>query len=580
MNDDCFIFAKNYIRMKKSLLVLLVLLLVVVSLSVNGADIKKSVCIVRSDDMEMDSLYTRLGLVLQRNGYISAGRSMSNRSKSFGSGFVFESERGGKYVVTNRHVVGSVKKVRLEFQVDNESKIYYGCSVLYADVKRDVAIIALPADADVVALKSESKMLKDGQEVFTAGFPGLGGAPLWQLGKGIVSNAEVNTGLLGDKDSLLVIQHTAQVDAGNSGGPLLVQQVVSGDTTYVVVGINTWKAFWRENTNFSTRIADLEDFIVSYEHKVSKSKTETLDDAASNFAKDLSKGYRRVVDYFSPQILQNMTDDKLVSLLKIVDDTISSTIRSGDPEYGIRMLVVKDMCEKLKNVADVKLQSADDHGDGSGNTVFVENKSNISYGWQLFEDGWKIVKTNAVNLDKTRVYVGYQNSSHRLTYRGMIGTTLFVPVHESQGVGLMFHCLFVFGSYFTTGVDLGMQGTHLRVANGQYDPNCNYDFSLQINAGIQLPIRRDRIAVSPYALGGFGFDLVKNYNYFGRVEKNTQVVALVKGGIRVGYVFNNGNQIYLAPEYKFKIMPDIRYKSDYFGHYVGLMVGFEWNKRV
>ena len=53
-----------------------------------GGDLKKSVCIVRSDDMEMDSLYTRLGAVLQQNGYISAGRSLSKMSKSFGSGFV------------------------------------------------------------------------------------------------------------------------------------------------------------------------------------------------------------------------------------------------------------------------------------------------------------------------------------------------------------------------------------------------------------------------------------------------------------------------------------------------------------
>ena len=232
-----------------------------------GGDLKKSVCIVRSDDMEMDSLYTRLGLVLQRNGYISAGRSMMNRSKSFGSGFVFESKNGAKYVVTNRHVVGNAQKVSLEFQVNNDSKIYNACTVLCIDVKRDVAIIALPTGADVEALKSESKLLKDGQEVFSAGFPGLGGSPVWQLGKGIVSNAEVNTGKLGDKDSLLVIQHTAQVDAGNSGGPLLVQQVVSGDTAYMVVGINTWKAVWRENTNLSTRIAELEDFVASYEAK-------------------------------------------------------------------------------------------------------------------------------------------------------------------------------------------------------------------------------------------------------------------------------------------------------------------------
>ena len=544
-----------------------------------GGDLKKSVCIVRSDDMEMDSLYTRLGLVLQRNGYISAGRSMMNRSKSFGSGFVFESKSGAKYVVTNRHVVGNAKKVSLEFQVNNDSKTYNACTVLCIDVKRDVAIIALPTGADVEALKSESKLLKDGQEVFSAGFPGLGGSPVWQLGKGIVSNAEVNTGKLGDKDSLLVIQHTAQVDAGNSGGPLLVQQVVSGDTAYMVVGINTWKAVWRENTNLSTRIAELEDFVTSYETKKIVVKDEKLNDVAANFAKDLSKGYKGIVDYFSPKILKNMSDDKLVSLLKIVDEDISATIRSGDPEYGIRMMVAKDMCDKFKKAENVTLQSANDHGDGTGNTVFLENKSSVSYGWQHFDDGWKIVKTDAVNLDKTRVYVGYQNPNHRLTYRGMIGATLFVPIHEFQGVGFMFHCLFTMGSYFIVGVDLGVQGSHPYVAASQYSPNANYDFSGQLNTGFQVPIRKNKIAVSPYALAGFGFDMGKYYNYWGYLEKETSPVVVAKGGIRVGYVFKNGNQVYLAPEYKFKKMIDKLYRG-YFGHYVGLRFGFEWCKNI
>ena len=560
--------------MKKKFLLFAVALCMVMSSF--GGDIKKSVCIVRSDDMEMDSLYTRLGAVLQQNGYISAGRSLSKMSKSFGSGFVFESKSGGKYVVTNRHVVCSAKKVRLEFQVNNDSKIYYGCRVLCTDVKRDFAIIALPADADVVALKSESKMQKDGQEVFSAGFPGLGGSPVWQLGKGIVSNAEVNTGELGDRDSLLVIQHTAQVDAGNSGGPLLVQQVVSRDTTYMVVGINTWKAFWRENTNLSTRIADLEDFVASYEQKKSVVENEKLNDAAANFAKDLSKGYAAVVDYFSPKILQNMTDDMLVILLKKVDDYISSVIRYGDAEYGIRMLVVKDMCDKMRNDKVVVVKSATDHGDGTGNTVLLENKSDVPYSWQHFDDGWKIVKTNSVNLDKTKVYVGYQKSR----FRGMIGSTICMPIQKTEGFGLMFHCMFILGSYFSTGIDIGMQGYYPDVhpwyaIYGQYDPSRKYGFAAQINAGFQVPISRGRIAVTPYAHGGFGFDLVKQYDFFGELESDTKPVAVAKGGIRVGYVFDNGNQVYLAPEYKLKIMFDDKY-----GHYICLRIGLEWGKKL
>lgn len=552
-----------------------------IALSGYGTDIKKSVCVVRPDDVAVDSLYARLGLVLQRNGYISAGRVMSSRSKSFGSGFVFQSESGGKYVVTNRHVVGLSKKVQLEFQVNNESKIYYGCDVLYSDIKHDVAIIALPSEAEVVALKSEKKQLKDGQEVYTAGFPGLGGSPLWQLGKGIVSNAEVNTGKLGDRDSLLVIQHTAQVDAGNSGGPLLVQHVVSGDTVFFVAGINTWKANWRENTNFSTRVAELEDFIAVYEQNASTAKNEKFSDVATNFAKDMSNGYKGIVDYFSSKILLDMSDDKLVSLLKIADEYISSTIRSGDPEYGIKMLIAKDVCDKLKDVTNITLQSADDYGNGTARSVYTENKSNISFRWQSFEDGWRIVKTDAINLDKSRMYVGYQDIGLRRKIRGMVGTTVYVPIHESQGAGLMFHCLFVMGSYFMAGVDLGMQGSRFMTIKGQFDSKCSYGFSWHINAGFQLPLRVNKVAISPYAIAGFGCDFLdKKLPYSYGDDKEIAFAGVVKAGIRLGYVFDNGNQVYLAPEYRWKTRSDVYYEEEFFGHYVGLRLGFEWNKTI
>lgn len=63
---------------------------------------------------------------------------------------------------------------------------------------------------------------EDGTEVWSAGFPGLGGKPMWQLGKGTITNASAKIKELIAPNISTIIQHSAEVDAGNSGGPLLL----------------------------------------------------------------------------------------------------------------------------------------------------------------------------------------------------------------------------------------------------------------------------------------------------------------------------------------------------------------------
>ena len=88
---------------------------------------------------------------------------------------------------------------------------------------------------------------------------------------------------LTDSVHIAVIQHTAQVDPGSSGGPLLVlkenKKTVTSEKMegkkpvkvtetvtekeYKVVGMNTWKAFRRENANFSLMAKDIQKVINS-----------------------------------------------------------------------------------------------------------------------------------------------------------------------------------------------------------------------------------------------------------------------------------------------------------------------------
>jgi S1-C subfamily serine protease len=82
---------------------------------------------------------------------------------------------------------------------------------------------------------------KEQEPVTAAGFPGIGGHPSFQVSTGAVSNASLRAteGPFG-----VYIQHTAAIDPGNSGGPLL-------DGEGKLLGINTIKIFGRESVGLA-----------------------------------------------------------------------------------------------------------------------------------------------------------------------------------------------------------------------------------------------------------------------------------------------------------------------------------------
>ena len=207
-------------------------------------NLRQSVCIVRADiDSSTASNLMSYSLWLSRNGERDASRGIASLAKGgFGSGVVIEKD-GELYVLTNSHVVGIGEKVDLAFENGSETTKIRGLSVVYQDDKADLALLKLPDDSDVAPLVLSDKSLNDGDEVWSAGFPGLSGNPSWQVGQGIVSNVCLRV----PNNDYIYIQHTAQVDRGSSGGPLLVK--TSGG--YEVVGLNTLKVFEREAVNLS-----------------------------------------------------------------------------------------------------------------------------------------------------------------------------------------------------------------------------------------------------------------------------------------------------------------------------------------
>ena len=176
----------------------------------------------------------------------------------FGTGFVYVAPDGANYILTNNHVVARSYTISITFEkLDGGKTTYDKLRIVAADEDIDIAILAFADGAKPFArgLSFMPNPAEEGASVFAAGFPGLGTEAVWQFSSGMISNAAVR--LPADPETEMpeaalgpFIQHTAPIDMGNSGGPLLVQQ--AGATAgYAVAGINTLQARFRQNANFS-----------------------------------------------------------------------------------------------------------------------------------------------------------------------------------------------------------------------------------------------------------------------------------------------------------------------------------------
>jgi len=165
-----------------------------------------------------------------KRGHGDAAKAIDSYLKGgFGTGFVYVAPDGANYLLTNYHVIAQADKLSITFEkLDGAKTTYDRLRVIAADEDIDLALLAF---ADNVrpfqtGLAFAGAPAEEGSDVYAAGFPGLGNAAIWQFSRGMISNAAVRLPLDDDEDVPEAalgpyIQHTAQIDSGNSGSPPL-----------------------------------------------------------------------------------------------------------------------------------------------------------------------------------------------------------------------------------------------------------------------------------------------------------------------------------------------------------------------
>ena len=195
----------------------------------------------------------------------------SNQIKSMGTGFVINTDA---HIVTNHHVISDCKRIEII-----NSKINSTAKVLFLDEINDLAVIKSNSPVNSYAFLRGGRGIRVGEDITTVGYP---------LGTILGESVKVTTGnisaLTGFDNDTTIMQITAPIQLGNSGGPVLD---MSGNVVGIVsskineLGVEKATGVLLQNINFAIKSQTLQIFLdahqIDYKMKNSDTKLETAD---------------------------------------------------------------------------------------------------------------------------------------------------------------------------------------------------------------------------------------------------------------------------------------------------------------
>jgi len=510
---------------KKVLLTIFILECIVISLS---AQIRDYVAIVRPVFTEKTVAFLEsLSESMRRDGYPDAADMLKAYAKGgYGSGFVYVAKDGTNYIVTNRHVVAQAESVKLEFEKENGKQIVYdNCRVIAVDDDLDIALISFPINSKPFknGLPLTKDKIEDGMSVWSAGYPGLINQPLWQLGNGTVTNRKARVPELADPEITTLIQHSAQIDAGNSGGPLMIKDN-SIQVGYRVIGINTWKIVGRQATNFAIPSAAVELFINRTLKMINAgggSRIDVLENRCKDFVKAISDSedaYKKAVRFISYKFVvqegEYLLKDALAWAPTEIRDDIIEMFVGINPIEGIRLAIAYSIRRKIETEKESKLSfvTVDENKTESLASTPVRFKlgdEDISISWILEHGRWRIVSFPPIESSKetekekkekkSDISVDIEAPYNMLIYGGISCDIDFSEI--LYGVG--FH----YNTYDFFGIGLNIFFGQRSYTNYSSVTESGSITQFQFSIYLQVPLNFGNFAIIPYAKGGMEIEM-------------------------------------------------------------------------
>lgn len=169
--------------------------------------------------------------------------SEDNEVISLGSGFFVTSEG---HILTNAHVVDNPNIQKIKIYGKSVSQQGLHADAIWVVPEHDTAVLKTKKPSGITPLRLLSKNVEKGANVWALGYPGKQIENMQTFGETFDSvDATLTSGIAsrvfegttsGDAKKYPIIQHTAEISQGNSGGPLI-------DECGMVVGMNTGITF-------------------------------------------------------------------------------------------------------------------------------------------------------------------------------------------------------------------------------------------------------------------------------------------------------------------------------------------------
>jgi serine protease Do len=458
------------------------------------------------------SFLQRLRDELSRRSQSQAVKAIDNYLKGeSGSGFVYRAADGKNYIITNFHVISQADTLTVTFEKPGgERTLYSGLSIVAVDKDMDIALLAFPEDQNPFreGLAFLNRPVQEGENVFSAGFPGFGTVMVWQWGSGIISNSFVSIPDPDDDTKWFgpYIQHTAQVDPGNSGGPLLVQ-TPGVPTGYAVAGINTATASRRQATNFSIPTSRVQSFLETSLKPTDEDELTRLNARLDSFTggfRVTKAVYPHIAEYLSNSCTGENAEYALGEVLRGASKTVQDNIFDRDPvdamAFSVAWLIENNLRSQRGSISVTK-NSVTPAGDGRYTVSFNVNGKTIDSEWVNEYGNWRIrTFGDFASGDKTLIEKRKRASSDAN-----------LRANPSLQVSAGFTQIFDRGAGF--GTSLVIRSGYAGYGFGAYfDTDLDF-FQIDVITGLYFPIKARTVAFTPFIDMGFGVQ-VKSHEDF------------------------------------------------------------------